>query len=124
MSIATAKPGGTLVAAAWMAGAIASFSILAVAARAVSPALDTFEISIEPDADGGRGDAVVLFAQRMVAAGAADIALAMGVEKLKDTGFAGLPERTKGTFDDLWQPGMTPQFVTTRIRRGVSWRGG
>jgi acetyl-CoA C-acetyltransferase len=43
-----------------------------------------------------------------VAAGAVDVALAMGVEKLKDTGFAGLPERTKGTFEDLWQPGFTP----------------
>ena len=32
-----------------------------------------------------------------VAAGAADIALALGVEKLKDTGYGGLPERTKGT---------------------------
>jgi drug/metabolite transporter (DMT)-like permease len=38
--------GGTLVAAAWMTGAIASFSLLAVAARAVSPALDTFEIML------------------------------------------------------------------------------
>ncbi|HSN70160.1 MAG TPA: acetyl-CoA acetyltransferase [Steroidobacteraceae bacterium] len=43
-----------------------------------------------------------------VASGAVDIALAVGVEKLKDTGFAGLPERTKGTFEDLWQPGFTP----------------
>ena len=43
-----------------------------------------------------------------VAAGAVDIALAMGVEKLKDTGFGGLPERTKGTFEDLWHPGFTP----------------
>lgn len=42
-----------------------------------------------------------------VAAGACDIALAMGVEKLKDTGFSGLPERTKGTFEDLYQPGFT-----------------
>lgn len=42
-----------------------------------------------------------------VAAGAVDIALAMGVEKLKDTGYAGLPERTKGTFEDLWLPGST-----------------
>ena len=42
-----------------------------------------------------------------VAAGACDIALAMGVEKLKDTGYAGLPERTKGTFEDQWQPGFT-----------------
>lgn len=38
--------GGTLVAAAWMTGAIASFSLLAVGARAVSPALDTFEIML------------------------------------------------------------------------------
>ena len=43
-----------------------------------------------------------------VASGAYDIALAMGVEKLKDTGFGGLPERTKGSFEDLWQPGFTP----------------
>lgn len=42
-----------------------------------------------------------------VAAGACDIALALGVEKLKDTGYAGLPERTKGSFDDLWMPGYT-----------------
>lgn len=42
-----------------------------------------------------------------VAAGAADIALAMGVEKLKDTGYSGLPERTKGTFEDLWLPSST-----------------
>lgn len=42
-----------------------------------------------------------------VAAGACDIALAMGVEKLKDTGFGGLPGRSMGTFDDLWLPGMT-----------------
>lgn len=42
-----------------------------------------------------------------VASGAADIALAMGVEKLKDTGFGGLPERTKGTVEDLWLPNST-----------------
>lgn len=42
-----------------------------------------------------------------VAAGACDIALALGVEKLKDTGYGGLPERTKGTFEDLWQPNST-----------------
>ena len=42
-----------------------------------------------------------------MASGAADIALAMGVEKLKDTGFGGLPERTKGTVEDLWLPNST-----------------
>ena len=36
-----------------------------------------------------------------VASGAADIALAMGVEKLKDTGYGGLPVRTRGTRWDM-----------------------
>lgn len=36
-----------------------------------------------------------------VASGAADIALAMGVEKLKDTGYGGLPARTRGTKWDM-----------------------
>ena len=39
-----------------------------------------------------------------VAAGAVDIALALGVEKLKDTGYGGLPLRTKGLTNDLWMP--------------------
>jgi acetyl-CoA C-acetyltransferase len=39
-----------------------------------------------------------------VASGACDIALALGVEKLKDTGYGGLPVRTKGLFNDLWMP--------------------
>ena len=36
-----------------------------------------------------------------VASGAADIALAMGVEKLKDTGYGGLPTRTRGSRWDM-----------------------
>jgi acetyl-CoA C-acetyltransferase len=57
-----------------------------------------------------------------VAAGACDVALAMGVEKLKDTGYAGLPERTKGSFEDLWQPSATPpgsfaQLATAYARK-------
>jgi acetyl-CoA C-acetyltransferase len=39
-----------------------------------------------------------------VAAGAVDFALAIGVEKLKDTGYGGLPLRTKGLANDLWLP--------------------
>ena len=39
-----------------------------------------------------------------VASGAADIALAIGVEKLKDTGYGGLPLKTKGLHNDLWMP--------------------
>src|SRR5437667_12304183 len=39
-----------------------------------------------------------------VASGAVDIALAIGAEKLKDTGYGGLPPTYKGTFNDLWLP--------------------
>ncbi|SEP86816.1 acetyl-CoA C-acetyltransferase [Solimonas aquatica] len=39
-----------------------------------------------------------------VACGAVDIALAIGAEKLKDTGYGGLPVPTKGTLADLWMP--------------------
>jgi acetyl-CoA C-acetyltransferase len=57
-----------------------------------------------------------------VAAGASDVALALGVEKLKDTGYGGLPERTKGTFDDLWLPSATApgsfaQFASAYVAR-------
>lgn len=37
-----------------------------------------------------------------VASGAVDIALAIGAEKLKDTGYGGLPPAYKGTHNDLW----------------------
>jgi len=39
-----------------------------------------------------------------VAAGAVDIALAIGAEKLKDTGYGGLPTLSRGTLNDLWMP--------------------
>ena len=44
-----------------------------------------------------------------VASGAADIALALGVEKLKDTGYGGLPVRSRGTtFDMIGVVGSAP----------------
>lgn len=39
-----------------------------------------------------------------VASGAVDIALAVGAEKLKDTGYGGLPTGFKGSLNDLWMP--------------------
>jgi acetyl-CoA C-acetyltransferase len=39
-----------------------------------------------------------------VASGAADIALALGVEKLKDTGYGGLPQRGRGPLNDMVNP--------------------
>lgn len=42
-----------------------------------------------------------------VASGACDIALALGVEKLKDTGYGGLPQRTRGSLNDLFWPNLS-----------------
>ncbi|MAF34173.1 MAG: acetyl-CoA acetyltransferase [Desulfobacterales bacterium] len=42
-----------------------------------------------------------------VASGACNIALALGVEKLKDTGYSGLPARSMGPKADLWWPGLS-----------------
>jgi acetyl-CoA C-acetyltransferase len=39
-----------------------------------------------------------------VASGAVDIALAIGAEKLKDTGYGGLPVPFKGTLNGMWMP--------------------
>lgn len=50
------------------------------------------------------GSEAVRNAAYAVASGACDIALALGVEKLKDTGYGGLPIATAGTFIPQWYP--------------------
>jgi acetyl-CoA C-acetyltransferase len=61
-----------------------------------------------------------------VASGAVDIALAIGAEKLKDTGYGGLPVGTKGTLNDLWMPygsapaGFAQLAAGYRTKYGVS----
>ena len=52
-----------------------------------------------------------------VASGAADIALACGVEKLKDTGYGGLPQRSRGAVNSMYwanasAPGSFAQLAT------------
>jgi len=52
-----------------------------------------------------------------VASGACDIALALGVEKLKDTGYGGLPQRNRGSVNDMFwanasAPGSFAQLAT------------
>ena len=59
------------------------------------------------------------------ASGAADIALALGVEKLKDTGYGGLPQRGRGvlnnmTWPNLSAPGSFAQLAAAyRTKHGV-----
>jgi acetyl-CoA C-acetyltransferase len=50
------------------------------------------------------GSEAVRGAVYAVAAGACDIAIALGVEKLKDTGYGGLPVTTVGTYIPQWYP--------------------
>ena len=59
-----------------------------------------------------------------VASGAVNIAMAIGVEKLKDTGYGGLPERSKGTFNDLWQPSATAPGSFAQFASAYSTRHG
>ena len=59
-----------------------------------------------------------------VASGACDIALAMGMEKLKDTGYPGLPERSKGSFEDLWVPNYTAPGAFAQLASAYSERAG
>ena len=69
--------------------------------------------------DGFRG------AVYAVASGACDIALALGVEKLKDTGYGGLPVRSRGTtYDMINVTGSAPGFFAQlagayRAKHGV-----
>lgn len=50
------------------------------------------------------GSEAIRAAVYAVAAGACDIALALGVEKLKDTGYGGLPMAQVGTYIPQWYP--------------------
>jgi len=59
-----------------------------------------------------------------VASGAVDIALAMGVEKLKDTGFAGLPNASRGTLAPMYLPTHTNPGNFAQLARAYGARHG
>lgn len=53
-----------------------------------------------------------------VASGACDIALAMGFEKLKDTGYGGLPQRSRGVANDLYYPNLSAPGMFAQLAAG------
>ena len=61
-----------------------------------------------------------------VASGAVDIALTAGVEKLKDTGYGGLPQRGRGVLNNMFwanysAPGSFAQLASAyRAKHGIS----
>ncbi len=92
------------IGAAWLGSALDSVNMgnsaipLATALRLQSIPVTRVENMCATGTEALRG------AVYAVACGAVDIAVAVGVEKLKDTGFGGLPVPTKGTLNDLWMP--------------------
>lgn len=59
-----------------------------------------------------------------VASGACDIALAIGVEKLKDTGYGGLPGLEIGTLPPLWWPNLSAPGVFAQVASAYMSRYG
>jgi acetyl-CoA C-acetyltransferase len=94
---------------------------LAMALRLPNIAVTKLENYCASGTDSFRG------AVYAVASGACDIALAMGVEKLKDTGYGGLPVRTRGTnYDMLNVTGSAPGFFAQlagayRAKHGIAY---
>ncbi|SMH54642.1 acetyl-CoA acetyltransferase [Mesorhizobium australicum] len=114
------------IEAAWLGSALDDFNVgnsalpLATALRLQNIPVTRVENMCATGSEALRG------AVYAVASGAVDIAMALGVEKLKDTGFGGLPIRTKGSVNDLWMPyGSAPGTFAQlagayRAKHGIS----
>ena len=112
--------------AAWLATAIEEQHVgksgtpLSIALRLPQIAVTRVENFCASGTDAFRG------AVYAVASGAADIALALGVEKLKDTGYGGLPQRSRGVLNSMWwanfsAPGSFAQLASAyRTKHGVN----
>lgn len=125
-ALADAGIGKDRIEAAWLGSALDDVNVgnsaipLATALRLQNIPVTRVENMCATGTEALRG------AVYAVAAGAVDVALALGVEKLKDTGFGGLPIRTKGSVNDLWMPyGSAPGTFAQlagayRARHGIA----
>ena len=92
------------IEAAWIGNALDDINV-GNSALPLAHALRLQEISVSRVENMcATGTEALRAATYAVASGAVDFALALGVEKLKDTGYGGLPLRTKGLANDLWMP--------------------
>ena len=117
--------GTERIEAAWLATAIEEVSVgksgipLAEALRLPYIPVTRVENYCASGTESFRG------AVYAVASGAVDIALAAGVEKLKDTGYGGLPQRSRGALNDMFwanfsAPGSFAQLAAAyRTKHGV-----
>ena len=112
------------IEAAWLATAIEEMHVgksgipLAVALRLPYIPVTRVENYCASGSEAFRG------AVYAVASGACDVALALGVEKLKDTGYGGLPQRSRGVLNSMYwanlsAPGSFAQLASAyRAKHG------
>ncbi len=106
------------IEAAWLATAIESVNVgpsgvpLAVALRLPYIPVTRVENYCASGTEAFRGAAYA------VASGACDIALALGCEKLKDTGYGGLPQRTRGVTNDMYWPNLSAPGMFAQLAAG------
>src|ERR1700722_14574238 len=113
-----------LIGAAWLGSALDAVNVgnsalpLATALRLQGIPVTRVENMCATGTEALRG------AVYAVASGAVDFALALGVEKLKDTGFGGLPVPTKGTLNDLLMPYSSAPAGFAQLAAGYRARYG
>ena len=106
------------IEAAWFGAGIDAFNVgssampLAIALRLNYIPVTKVENMCATGTEAFRG------AVYAVASGACDIALALGVEKLKDTGYGGLPQRTRGVENDMYWPNLSAPGDFAKIASG------
>jgi acetyl-CoA C-acetyltransferase len=112
------------IEAAWLATAIDSVNVgpsgvpLSVALRLPFIPVTRVENYCASGTEAFRGAAYA------VAAGACDIALALGCEKLKDTGYGGLPQRTRGVTNSMYWPNLSAPGAFAQLAAGYRARHG
>lgn len=123
-AIADAGIGVKQIEAAWLGVCLEENNVgktagpLAQALRLPGIAVTRVENACATGSEALRGAAYA------VASGAYDIALALGVEKLKDTGYGGLPVRTRGVNNDLWLPNSTAPGAFAQLASAYAARHG
>lgn len=106
------------IEAAWQATGIDSFSV-GPGAMPLSMALRLPYIPVTRlENYCASGTEAFRAATYAVASGACDIALAMGFEKLKDTGYGGLPQRSRGVSNDMYYPNLSAPGMFAQLAAG------
>lgn len=112
------------IEAAWFGAGIDAFNVgssampLAIALRLNYIPVTKVENMCATGTEAFRG------AVYAVASGACDIALALGVEKLKDTGYGGLPQRSRGVENDMYWPNLSAPGAFAQLATGYQARHG